>query len=66
MALASASSARDHCRPGIVLAFRAPGPMACFAAGLACRAFLDILGPGLAIFQGGPPPAASLGRPGRA
>eukprot|EP00959_Pyramimonas_sp_CCMP1952_P152557 3192184-Pyramimonas_sp.AAC.1 len=52
MALASASSVRYHCRPGLVLAFRAPGPAACFAAGLEFRAFLDILGPLLAIFQG--------------
>eukprot|EP00959_Pyramimonas_sp_CCMP1952_P205466 4296783-Pyramimonas_sp.AAC.1 len=66
MALASVSCVRYRCRPGLALAFRVPGPVACFVTGLACRASLDILEPLLAIFQGRSPLAASPGRPGRA
>eukprot|EP00959_Pyramimonas_sp_CCMP1952_P259156 5418119-Pyramimonas_sp.AAC.1 len=66
MALACVSSMRYHCRPGFALALTAPGPVARVAAGLAFRAFLDILEPLIAIFQGRSPLAASLRRPGRA
>eukprot|EP00959_Pyramimonas_sp_CCMP1952_P045423 948837-Pyramimonas_sp.AAC.1 len=66
MALASVSSVRYRCRPVLALAFGVPGPVACFAAGLASRAFPDILEPLLAIFQGRSSLAASLRRPGRA
>eukprot|EP00959_Pyramimonas_sp_CCMP1952_P229192 4792176-Pyramimonas_sp.AAC.1 len=61
MALASASSVRCRCRPGLALAFRAPGPVACFAAGIACQALLGILEPLLPIFQGKPPLPPPLG-----
>eukprot|EP00959_Pyramimonas_sp_CCMP1952_P400575 8393496-Pyramimonas_sp.AAC.1 len=66
MALASVSSARYHCRPGFTLAFGVPGLMDCFVAGLACRAFLDLLEPHHAIFQKRSSLAASFWRPGRA
>eukprot|EP00959_Pyramimonas_sp_CCMP1952_P245484 5130795-Pyramimonas_sp.AAC.1 len=66
MALASVPSAREHCRPGLALASRAPGPVSCFVAGLGFRALLDLMGQFLAIFQGKSPLATSHGRPGRA